>query len=70
MLNYGYDSDCRVQQKHEKFIVTFLGEMEFLLLLYVEVVDICVVEYGKGSGGGRRHGKVIARLATLKLFVI
>ena len=35
--------------------------MKFLLLLHVEVVDICIVVYGEGSGGGRSHGKEIAK---------
>jgi hypothetical protein len=35
--------------------------MELLFLLYVEVVDICVVVNGEGSGGGRSHGKEIVK---------
>ena len=55
-LTYGYNSDCSIKQKHEKLIITLLREMELLLLLDVEVVDVCVVVDGEGSSSGRSHG--------------
>ena len=44
------NSDCSVQKEHQEIIIGFLIEVEFLLLLNVEVVHIRRRENREGSG--------------------